>query len=214
MKSFPEWVPEEVIAYYRDRCEQKKYTAEYEQRGTAALCRAMESENMRIAWKQIAKRKDKVPPICLARAIAMAPFAADQISSVPSSQQLKTFRKLTSEVQALCPKFEDAFGQLENWALRHSPEVRPDKAVQELADNMEEFTSMLEDARKWLTDQTGKPRSKNAKRTFIIRFLSERMNAWYGTPLHRSVAAATEAILGEAVDPHLVRKITAYSKNS
>ena len=212
MKKFPEWVPEDVVEYYRRESESKERPDEFDRQGIEVLCQAMESETMRKAWEATARRKDKVPPFFLAQVIAMTHLATAGISSVPSPEQIATFRKLTAKVTALSSEIEDAVGHWCDEVMLHYFGVRPDKMVQELADNMEEFTSMVEDHRKWLTDRTGKPGSKNAKRTFVIRLLSERIYEWYGTPLHDTVAATASIILDDYVDSETVRKIVAYPK--
>ena len=214
MKKFPEWVPEDVVEYYRRESESKERPDEFDRQGIEVLCRAMESETMRKAWEAIARRKDKVPPSFLAGVIADTHLVTDGISSVPSPEQIATFRNLTAKVKVLSSEIEAAVGHLSDGVMLHYIGDRPDKMIQELADNMEEFTSMVEDHRKWLTDRTGKPGSKNAKRTFVIRLLSERIYDWYGTPLHDTVAATASIILDDYVDSDTVRKLIAYSKTS
>ena len=207
MKKFPVWVPEEVIEYYQRRFDPKEYTDEYDQLETEVLCRAMESENMRKAWQAIAKRSEKVRPWFFADIITTVVRSAEQIPSYPPPEQIKTFKELTAKVQALCPEFEDALGYWAEEVMLHYFGVRPDKAIHELAHNMEQFTRMLEDGRKALTVRTGKPGVKHAKRNFVIRLLLERVNELYGQPLHDTVAAISGVILDEYVDPETVRSI-------
>ena len=207
VKKFPEWVPQEVIEYYRYRLEPKEYTDEYEQLGTDTLCRVMEAESMKKAWQAIAKRSEIVHPGFFAAEIPYVVRAAELIPTYPPPEQIATFRKLTSKVQALSQEFEDALGHWADEVMLHYFGVRPDKAIHELADNMEQFTRMLEDGRKALTVRTGKPGVKHAKRNFVIRLLLERVNELYGQPLHDTVAAISGVILDEYVDPETVRSI-------
>ena len=213
MKKFPEWVPEEVIEYYRRQCVPQNTTLEYHQLGTEVLCRAMESENMRKAWQAIANRSHKVRPWYFPNIIMDAVRTSEQLSSYPPPEQIATFRKLTSKVQALSTEFKDALGNWADEVMLHYFGVRPDKAIHELADNMEGFTRMIESTRKSMTDYTGKPKSKHAKRTYVIRLLSEQVKELYDQPLHDTVAAISGVILDEDVDPELVRKLVSKPKD-
>ena len=214
MKKLPEWVPEEVIAYSRQRCEHNGYIGEHDQRGIEALCRAIESESedMRKAWRAIAKRSEVVRPRLFAELITSVVCTAEKIQSQPLREQIETFRNLTSKVQALCPEFEKAFGQWPDSVLLERFADRPHTTIHELADKMDRFTQMFENTYQLFTDRTGKPGSKNAKRTFVIRLLSEQIGKNYGTPLHETVAATVSVIFDEYVDPDTVRKIVAYSR--
>ena len=207
MNEFPKWVPDEVIEYYRSRCEPKEYTDEYEQQATDALYRLMQSADMQKAWQAIARRGEVVHPGFFASDICYVFNAAERISTYPQQEQVETFRRLTSKVQSLCPEFDDALGHWADEPLLHYFGLRPDKAIQELADNMEIFTQMVEDYHKSLTDLTGKPGPKHAKRNFVIRLLLQRVNELYGQPLIDTVIAIASEILGEPVKPETVRSI-------
>ena len=65
----------------------------------------------------------------------------------------------------------------------------------------------MEETRTELTAYVGKPGSKDARRTFVIRVMSEDIKQIYDQPLHDLVAACCSQILDEDVDPELVRKL-------
>ena len=210
MKNFPEWVPNEVVAYYRKRCEPKEYADEYEERGTDALYQVMKSPRMEKAWKAITRRSDEVHPVSFATEILYAAQAATQIPWYPSRKETLQLRKLATKVRALHPEFESILGYWNNEVLMHWFGSDPVKAIDQLATSFERFANMVEDHRSTLTLYSAKPDSKNAKRTFVIRLLSARLTELYGTPLHDVVAAVTGVLLDEDVDAELVRQLVRY----
>jgi hypothetical protein len=211
VKDFPEWVPEEVVEFYRRECGPREHTDEYTQLATDTLCRAIKSQEMRKAWEAIGRRGDEIRPWSFAQIIVDAVRVSEQMDNFPPKEQIETFRTLTSKVKAISREFEDALGHWCDDTMLHYFGARPDLGIQELADNMEKFTAMVEENRRFLTDRTGKPNSRNAKRTFVVRVLSEGICNCYGTPLHDTVAATASIILDDNVDSETVRKIVGYS---
>lgn len=207
MKKFPEWVPDEVIKYYWSKSEPKEYTDEYDQLATEFLCRALESEGMKKAWRAIAKRSESVHPGFFAAEIFTLVRIAAQIPWYPSQEETASLRKLATKVRGISSEFEDTLGHCNDEPLMHWFGANPVNTIDKFASNMERFTNMVEDHRNVLKQYVGKPNSQNAKRTFIIRYLSERVTDLYHQPLHDVVASITSVLIDESVDPELVRKL-------
>ncbi len=93
------------------------------------------------------------------------------------------------------------------YPLKSILKLPPYQTLCELAEYFDACAQDLEEERTLLTSYVGKPGAEDAKRVFAIRLFSESIRRAYGQPLHNVVALTCSFILGDPIDPDLVRKL-------
>lgn len=208
MPQFPDWIPEEVVVYYRQLgAEEHADNTHFEQSDIRALYRCMKSSTMEKAWQAINKRKEKNDPAKFAHLIALTNLSARRMHTYPTLTQIATYRKLAKKSRTLSEELQTLFDQLTIKTRDAWFGDSPNKYLEDLAERLERSAGYSEATRKRLTGLTGKPQSKNSKRTYVIRCLSEGIQRWYGQPLHKVVTLTSSEILKEYVDEETARKL-------
>ena len=206
MKKYPDWVPEEVIAFHRRLCDaEQPLNPRFDRHDREILGCAIESLNMQKAWQAISRR-DKTP-ILFAKIIMYVTGAAERMDMYSTQDEVIACKKLTKKVTALRTEIENVLGGYGDRTLSVYFEDPPTQTLQDLIDNLERFTKSVEKNRKVLKSYSGKPESTGGKRAFVIRMLSEQVKANYGKPLSHVVAATSSVILDDDIDPDLVKKL-------
>jgi len=86
-------------------------------------------------------------------------------------------------------------------------------ALKQIAEYFEETANDMETAITELKAYVAKPGMEEARRIYVIRLLSEEIQAIYGQPLTDVVAATCGVILDDDIDPDQVKKLVAIHKD-
>ena len=215
MQKYPDWVPQAVIVFHRYLCHaEQPLKPRFDRQDREILGCAIESANMRKAWRAISRRAKTRNPTLFAKLIMYVARVAAQMDTYSTQEEVTACKKLTKKVTALRTEIENVLGGYSDHTLSVYFEVPPTQAVQDLIDKLERFTKMVEKNRKALKSYSGKPESTDGKRAFVIRMLSEQVNANYGQPLHDVVAATSSVILNDDIGPDLVKKLVRTYKKT
>ena len=208
MEQFPEWVPEEIVNYYRQLHDHgHPKNSGLDQSDILVLRRCMESRAMEKAWQAINRRKKKSDPTEFASLIVWTSMSSRKMNTYPTSAEIAGYKKLLEKTRALSRELE---ATLDLGSDARRKKWSGDSAIRLLEDLAADFdmsAAATTITRKRLTMLSGKPQSKNSKRTYVIRCLSETVRQLYGQPLHKVVALTSSEILKERVDGELARKL-------
>ena len=209
-------MPKEVVSY-RVAPLDLPWAVDY----VSVLDKAMRSVHMEKAWNAVSRRRAKANPAKFARAILETSYLASFTDKYPTIEEIETHRALAPAIRKLAAKIKrDAAITLEkDWhdfrsdmLLKALFVMPPLEAMEEFACYFDATARDMEETRTSLTAYVGKPGMTDAKRIYVIRRLSEEVRAIYGQPLHDTVALTSGEILGEIVDPELVRKLVKTHK--
>ena len=197
------------------------------------LMYVMQSPEMEMqkAWKAISSRakKEDIDPTLFAEAILDVSIAECQMNQYPRRQDIKDLHQLARKIRDLkCELKQEASKILdmgwEDWRLEwrfdlqtpsdawmeetlEATECPPLDVLEQFAEYFEETASDMEEALAELTTYIGKPGMENPKSIYVIRMLSEEIQAIYGTPLTEVVAATSGVMLDEDIDSDRVQKL-------
>jgi hypothetical protein len=208
--SYPEWVPNSVVALYERLVEYEQnipddediFTDEFHSNqlevGLPALRKAMLSPHMQKAWLALEKRQNLAPPTRVAEVIVDMPDLLDVFDYASNKTNSDAFRRLAEDIDSAVSKFCESTGGPAPKKL-----VEESERFRDLADNNEEIWRIL-------SSQTfvGQRSSASAKRTFTVRRLAQTFVSEYGTPLYATVAAIAAILLDEEpLDADHIRKL-------
>lgn len=223
MGSFPEWVPRDVIDYFRTfhgRPEDLRIS-EFDEEDFDALGRCIQSIECERLWNAISRRSGVCNPQKFAKTIVKISWLARSIEDrYPSKSEIQGYRKLAEKVRDLLDDVHEVFEQSTVERVnkifrvgggRYEGEL-PHDYLQDLADRLDRSADVYTDLRKSLKEMTGKPESTSAKQTYVLRCLYENTSRLYGTPLHDAVATVASEILGHRVEAEQARSIYRISR--
>lgn len=208
MQQFPNWVPDEVTNYYWDLHDHGD-SREIKTRQTDfdVLRRCIESPYMEKPWRAIARRDQTCDPMKFAQCIVTTVWLSRTTDRWPSTSEVASYKRLSMKVRALIADCDAVFDQSTYGRREEWFGDLPNDYLEDLANRFDYCVKVFDIMRIHFKTIAGKPRSKNNKRTYVIRILSTFIRQMYGQPLHDVVAATSSIILNEHVDSELARKL-------
>jgi hypothetical protein len=215
MSAFPEWVPSSLVDFYK-RLEAKEPiegiggegecdpaieefvgpwypdSDDFKQ-GLQLLQRLMESKEMEKAWKAIAKRSIADSLEELAKIILILPnqlMTVDWRTHEDVMNRRSSLSRLSNDINFALHAYRRSLNDVEAgliWVEGLYKEVK----------NLEELIRDHENIEAGFAQWIGKPGAKNAKRTWLVCFLSDQFDALFGQPLYASIASIVGVVLKE-----------------
>lgn len=200
-------VPNEIFEFYEswktrvqeadpNKHSRKTYGIAAQKNDLELVHKLIHSSQMEFAWRAIKRRATKVHPSLFMKIVIQTASALRRFDKLPTKEEREALQTLKDTITSAIEKYAETG---ETWgALTRMPE-----SIQLRLDFVSKKQSFLRAMVK-------KPGAKDARRTFLVRLMSNQMSSTYGQPLHNIVAATVAVILDEVpLDTSHVRKLVA-----